>query len=469
MEGTMCNSKLYVNTMIILCLLVLNTSLFAAVISVPEQQPTIQAGIDAAKDGDTVLVADGVYKGKGNVNILFKGKQITLKSQNGADVTIIDCQRKDKTRGFIFQNRETNDSVLDGFTIKNGLHLNGGGIFCNKSSPTIKNCIITENRAGDFFDSSGIGGGIYCINSNIYLSSCTIKGNRAGSDIGGGVYLQGDKRTKPFLSIIHNCIISKNNGSGIYNTDYANIWLKKSTISGNTDGSGVVVTANMNEGINRIENCLIELNNGERGAGVSCTENTILNITDSVITTNFGILGGGIFCHRTSTIEVSQCLIVENFASQGAGILVESETGKATIKHCTIANNMSVNKGGGILAFIFPNSDYVFTLTDSIVWGNQSHRSHPEIALFTQRMVIKSCTIRGGLKGLNLPFEPDGEQFIYEDNIDVDPMFVYIYKHDYSLKPNSPSKQMGFQSSVEEVLSVNAVGKQLIMWGELRQ
>ena len=38
---------------------------FAATINVPGNQPTIQSGIDNAQDGDTVLVHDGTYRGKG--------------------------------------------------------------------------------------------------------------------------------------------------------------------------------------------------------------------------------------------------------------------------------------------------------------------------------------------------------------------------------------------------------------------
>ena len=72
---------------------------FAATIRVPADQPTIQAGIDAAVDGDTVLVADGTYTGEGNQDIDFKGKAITVQSENGAENCIIDCEDY-SVRGF---------------------------------------------------------------------------------------------------------------------------------------------------------------------------------------------------------------------------------------------------------------------------------------------------------------------------------------------------------------------------------
>ena len=132
---------------IVLSLFCVNTQTFAATIHVPADQLTIQSGINTAKNGDTVLVADGIYKGEGNVNIDFKGKQITVKSQNGPESTIIDCERKPDIHGFIFQNRETNDTVLEGFTIKNSLR---SGISCNRSSATIKKCNIVWNGYGIF-------------------------------------------------------------------------------------------------------------------------------------------------------------------------------------------------------------------------------------------------------------------------------------------------------------------------------
>ena len=159
------------NLTLILCFSLLSPLTFAATINVPADQPTIQAGIDTAQNGDIVLVDDGIYKGEGNVNIDFKGKRITLKSKNGVDKTIIDCETNFDTRGFIFQNNETNDTVLDGFTIINGLHERGSGIHLNAASPTIKNCVI---------DGIGVnrdGAGISCFQSNPIITDCTITRN----------------------------------------------------------------------------------------------------------------------------------------------------------------------------------------------------------------------------------------------------------------------------------------------------
>ena len=181
-------------------------SLNATIIHVPADQPTIQAGIDEAMGGDTVLVADGTYTGPGNRDIDFGGKGVYLKSENGADVTIIDCQgtKVERHRGFHFHSGEDTTAVVDGFTIQGGYgrfdgpfgEIVGGGIKCDSSSsPMIINNTISGNTASAdiIIGFPGGGGGIYCHeNSNPIISANTISGNSAighfeGSN-GGGVY-----------------------------------------------------------------------------------------------------------------------------------------------------------------------------------------------------------------------------------------------------------------------------------------
>ena len=114
----------------------------------------IQAAINDAIYGDTVIVADGVYTGPGNRDIDFNGKAITVRSENGPGNCIIDCNgtEAEPHRGFYFHNGEDSNSVLDGLTIINGygpkngdLFSHGGAIYCIGSSPTISNCTFTGN------------------------------------------------------------------------------------------------------------------------------------------------------------------------------------------------------------------------------------------------------------------------------------------------------------------------------------
>src|SRR5262249_3424302 len=112
---------------------------------VPSDRPTIQSAIDDTTNGDTVLVAPGTY----SEHIDFKGKAITVTSESGPQVTIIDAGNADSVIFFI--SGEGRDSVLNGFTVQNGRRIQGfaegGGIRIQGSSPTITNNKITNNHA----------------------------------------------------------------------------------------------------------------------------------------------------------------------------------------------------------------------------------------------------------------------------------------------------------------------------------
>jgi hypothetical protein len=147
---------------------------------------TIQEGINASVNSDTVLVYPGIYF----ENIDFIGKDITVASlllttgeESYIDSTIIDGNHQGSV--VTFENNETNNAVLMGFTIQNGsgtsttIYTNyGGGIFINFSSPTLKYLIIKHNQARK-------GGGISFSSSDAYLEAVTIKENHAFYHAGG--------------------------------------------------------------------------------------------------------------------------------------------------------------------------------------------------------------------------------------------------------------------------------------------
>jgi len=273
---------------ILFLIFVLTTCLYSTIINVPIDEPTIQAGIDAAADTDTVLVAEGTYF----ENIDFLGKAVTVASNfiiDGDEAhienTIINgSQSTDPDFGScaMFMSYEGNDSVLAGFTLTEGtgtFYENygtmGGGIMCMCSSPKIVSNIITNNNAT-------LSGGIDCSsNSSAIILNNVISYNTATGNMGGLTLYDSNAN-------VEGNIIA-------YNTAQ--------------EGAGGVAI----QGCSPIlVNNLIVYNSAAFGGGLVFwnSESEIINCTISgnISTGN----GGGIYCHYYSHLDLVNTIMWNN-------------------------------------------------------------------------------------------------------------------------------------------------------------
>lgn len=176
------------------------------VINVPGDQASIQAGIDMSTNGDTVLVAEGIY----SENINFKGKSITVGSLflvDSDDTHIQNTIIDGGASGHVvkFSSGESSSSILIGFTIRNGKDDYGGGIFCSNSSPRISNVMIHSNV------SEYSGGGIHCYSSNPILERVVIYDNETSGDGGGICCFNNSNLTLRNVTIAKNIAYSDGN------------------------------------------------------------------------------------------------------------------------------------------------------------------------------------------------------------------------------------------------------------------
>jgi hypothetical protein len=316
-------------------------------IRVPADYATIQDAINAAKDGDIILVADGVYTGLGNKEIWFN-KPVTLRSENGASKTVIDCQGSG--RAFIFYNDSGKPGHLDGFTIKNGKAswLNGagswggaggGGIIINNASPIIENCIVTDCVATS--DSAAFGGGVMISGSKAVIKNCTISNNTISLPPGG------DPATNP------------QGGAGIVIMNGSTPTISGCTITGNkttgwSTGGGVYVKGSSP----LISNCTISYNES----------NINYPVDDSLSAAEYTVSNSGGISYREFSGGLLQGSTISHNKSQeraGLGAFQSSPT----VRNCIIEYNEATVDGGGGVG-LYWNSDAQFY--DTIIRNNKA-------------------------------------------------------------------------------------------------
>src|SRR5262245_55059597 len=352
----------------------------AVFIKVPSEHLTIQEAIDAADYGDTVLVAPRTY----SENINFRGKAITVTSESGPEVTIIDGRNADSV--VTFTSGEGRLSTLNGFTVQNGKAdsnngFTGAGIKVQNSSPTITNNVIRNNLG-----CRGGGIGIDFGSPLIQLNTITGNSNNDGCvGSGGGISVTGLSSAE----ILDNVI--SNNGMGI------------------SSGGGIFLYG---AGTPIVKRNIIKGNRADIGGGIDTLNDSNALIVQNLITGNQAGVGGGIYWLVARRPRLVNNTIADNDATAaGSGIFAEG-----SVVQTELTNNIIVAKPGQA-AFYCGNlsgqNQAIIRFNNSFSSGGPAYGGN--------------CSNRTGTDG----------------NISADPLFTNPTQGDYHLQPGSPSIDAG--------------------------
>ena len=330
----------------------------ASTLNVPGDYATIQAAINAASPGDTVLVAPGTYAGP----VDFQAKAITLASTSGRNVTTISGG---STTPVVTINANAGEQpVLNGFTITGG---SNGGVTTSGGPALIENNSITNNAV------CNNGGGVDASFSSATIRDNVISGNYesgCSGDFGGGVSIGGAGS----VQLLHN-VISGNSA---------------------TEGGGVSLFA---AAAAVVDSNVISDNNTTSGPGGGIwvvNGQSQVSITNNVITGNRGFPGGGIdesvpFGDRGAFIFNNT--LVGNVASPGSAINMEGFDNQANI----VNNILESSTSASVL-----NCDTLYQAQPPVVLNNDA------ISTGGGTAYAGSCS---GLQGKNGNFSAD-PQFV---------------------------------------------------------
>ncbi len=308
---------------------------------------TIQAGLDAASEGDTVRVVRGTYAGEGNRDLDFATENIVLTSVQGPSQTIVDAGGAGH-RGIHFDGTgQDSTCVVDGFTIRGGdvSGAGGGGVLIDGANPKLVNCFFESNAAG-----AGDGGAILLMGSaDPVIRHCHFIQNEARR--GGAVYL-----SSGCVPRISGCLFQGNFAA----EEGGALFYGFSPASGSLWGS-----------------VFVENESGDNGGAITCDQGSPM---------------------------ITGCTFIRNTAATGGGALHLVNQANAPVTRCTFVGNAAQLQGGCIKAAGGTMFVYLTQCIFAFTGPCDDRTIHTD---GSSTATLNWCCSFGNAPGDNLPVSPD--------------------------------------------------------------
>ena len=352
----------------------------------------IQDAVDAANDGDRLILRPGTYQGAGNRDINFNGKSIILQSMDPQDEaivqsTIMDCQGSvaEPHRAFWFRRQEDPNALVQGITMINGGGMyDGGAIKCfNNSNPTIRGCVFKNNTA------RGRAGAIYVDHSSPVIDNCRFIDNLVTDGYGGAIACF--YYSSPLIT---NCLITGNTAAG----------------------------------------------SDHHGGGICCWEGSDALVLNCLVTANSADhRGGGLYAYWSDPTYIN-CTVIGNWALEGGGICSFRESNPLVI-NCIVRDNRS------------PDGDQLALINTSRVWGyaypTSMHVMFSNIQGGSdEAMIDPQCTLTWGEGNIDSPAGFLDPGAWADPNTPLDPEDDTFVAGNYHITPASPCYQAGDNDSL---------------------
>ena len=322
------------------------------------QYADIQSAVEAAEEGDIVLVQDGVYEIEAQIEIQ---KGIVVRSMNGQALTEIrrvnvGTERADAVERCVCLNHPA--AVLDGFTISGGRiysysnvnvgdpSASGAGVLIGTAGGTLRNATVTKCLAGR----SGVcGAGLAMLGSAGVVSNCVIRANVMGArnattadgwtTYGGGVYMEGGLIVDS--TIAENQVLSDflHDGGGLYTkggdvrrtriTD--NVIHRAIFTTWSSYGAGVCVAG---KGV-ALEDCLVARNRTNKSTGGALYASDFVTVRRCTFADNEAYVCAGTYFRAGALVE--GCVYSGNRAYSDASAGAPDWLGRATCSNCLMS------------------------------------------------------------------------------------------------------------------------------------